>query len=80
MRLVVESMTRRARLLVQEHAHVDEGRCILVSCDRDDEVVLMPRFPATMLTDEERDAIEVRACAALGFDRDCIRTCVWITH
>lgn len=80
MRLVVESSARRARLLVREHARVDEGRCIFVSCDREGEVVLMPRFPASMLTDEERDAIEVRACEALGLAREHIRACVWIAH
>lgn len=51
-----------------------------MSCDREGEVVLMPRFPASMLTDEERDAIEVRACEALGLAREHIRACVWIAH
>ena len=87
MKLMQESAERRVRILVSDHPRVPEGRCVLAICDgvakRDDApgaqwpeengLLLMPRFPHEWLTHDEKAAIEVEACGALGLDWTVIR-------
>lgn len=94
MRLEQESAQRRVRILVRDHAKVPDGRCVLASCDgiaakREDApgaqwpetngLILMPRFPPDWLTADERHAIEIEACAALGLDWTLIHA-TWIGY